>query len=138
MERSSGAAPSRRLGASEDRLLPLHVRVEDVGAGTSIVALTGELDLSTIPRVEAPLAEQLGARSSVIVDLTRLTFIDSTGIGILIRASQVGANGSRMHVVIREGSQVDRVFGIARIGESLPLFSSRQDAVASLKDGTDS
>jgi anti-sigma B factor antagonist len=135
VERSSGAAPSRRLGGGENRLLPLDVRVEDVGASTSIVALTGELDLSTIARIEAQLFEQLRARPRVIVDLTRLTFIDSSGIGTLIRTSQAFANGRRMQVVIGLGSQVDRVFRIAGIGEVLPLFSSREDAVASLEEG---
>ena len=138
MERSSGAAPSRhRAGGDQNGPGPLSVRVEDIGPGTSIVALGGELDLSTVPRMEAPLLEQLQARPGVVVDLSGLSFVDSSGIGILIQASRAFANGSRMHVVIEAGSQVERVFRIAGVGEAVPLFVDREQAVAALADNLD-
>jgi STAS domain len=48
----------------------------------------------------------------VVVELTPLSFIDSSGVGFLIQAYRAFPNGSRMHVVIGRGSQVERVFGI--------------------------
>lgn len=138
VERSSGAAPSRLQGGSDPNgAAPLRVRIEGVGTGTSIVALAGELDLSTVPRMEALLVEQLRERSRVIVDLTELSFIDSSGIGILIQASRAFANGSQMHVVIGRGSQVERVFSIARIDQALPVFFDREQAEAALAGSPD-
>jgi anti-anti-sigma factor len=87
--------------------------------------------------MEALLVEQLRERPGVIVDLTDLSFIDSSGIGILIHASRAFANGSRMHVVISSGSQVERVFSIARIGQALPVFFDREQAVAALAGSLD-
>ena len=138
MERSSGAAPSRLQGGSDQSgPAPLRVRLEGVGTGPSILALAGELDLSTVPRVKGPLVEQLRERPGVIVDLTDLSFIDSSGIGILIQASRAFANGSQMHVVIGRGSQVERVFSIARIGQALPVFFDREQAVVALAGSPD-
>jgi anti-sigma B factor antagonist len=138
VERSSGAAPSRhRAGSGQNGPAPLSVRIEDTGPGNSIVALVGELDLSTVPRMEAPLLEQLRARPGVVVDLSGLSFVDSSGIGILIQASRDFPNGGRMHVVIERGSQVERVFQIAGVGEAVPLFFDREQAVAALADNLD-
>jgi anti-anti-sigma factor len=73
----------------------------------------------------------------VVVDLSGLSFIDSSGIGILIQASRAFSNGSRMHVVIERGSQVERVFSITGVGEAVPLFFDREQAVAALADDLD-
>jgi anti-sigma B factor antagonist len=132
MERSSGAAPSRQSGGSDlQRYTPLTVRILESADGATTVAIAGELDLSTIPRMEGPLLEQLSQRPAVLVDLSKLSFIDSSGIGILIQASRL-ANGTRMNVLIGPGSQVDRVFRITGIAEALPVFSDRDEALAAL------
>jgi anti-sigma B factor antagonist len=113
---------------------PLDVRIERTGDGASIVELTGELDLSTVPRVESSLLEQLHAPPGVVVDLTRLSFIDSSGIGVLIQAF-LASNGNRMHTVIAPDSQVERVFRLAGIDRALPIFFERDEAVAALTLG---
>jgi anti-sigma B factor antagonist len=125
MERSSGAAPSPQPGP----LLAVHI--EDPGRGASIVTLSGELDLSTIPRMESALMEQIGQRRAVLVDLTSLSFIDSSGIGVLIQASRE-ANGTPLSLVIGPGSQVERVFGITGVDKAMPVFSSREQALVAL------
>ena len=123
MERSSGAAPPRQL---------LTFEVEGADGDASIVSLAGELDLSTIPQVEKRLLDQLRSRTSVIVDLTKVTFIDSSGIALLIRADRATKDGVRLHTVISRGSQLDRVFEIAGIGRALPLHLDREAALAAV------
>jgi anti-sigma B factor antagonist len=98
----------------------------------SIVSLAGELDLSTIPRVERRLFDQLRTQSGVIVDLTRLSFIDSSGIGLLIQAFRATEDRGSLHTVIAEGSQVERVFRLVGIDRTLPLFSERSRALEAL------
>lgn len=134
VERSSGAAPPRRPGESGDQGTAnqlLTVRVEAVGADASIVSLAGELDLSTIPRVESLLFEQLRSRSGVVLDLSGLSFIDSSGIGLLIQGFRAEDAG-RLHTVIATGSQVERVFRLAGIDRALPLFIERAQALQAL------
>jgi anti-sigma B factor antagonist len=65
---------------------PLSVRREqDEGGETVRIFLRGELDVSTSPDLLAQLQEShaLGA-SEVIVDLSELDFIDSTGLSVLV------------------------------------------------------
>jgi anti-sigma B factor antagonist len=111
----------------------LSVRIEDIPGTATVVALAGELDLSTISRMEGPLREQVRQRPAVLVDLSGLGFIDSTGIGILIQAFR-GANGTPMNVLVGTGSQVERVLGIAGITDAFPVYSDRRRALAALAE----
>jgi len=133
VERSSGAAPSlnHEGGSGRNRTAPLTVRIESPSKGASVVALAGELDLSTIRKMESPLLEQIEQRSAVLVDLTELGFIDSSGIGVLINAFRE-SNGTPMSVLVGASSQVERVFQIAGIADAMPVFSDRGLALAAL------
>jgi len=55
--------------------------------GHAVVALRGELDLSTAPVLTRCLAPVIGSHpSAVILDLGELEFIDSTGLTLIVRA----------------------------------------------------
>jgi anti-sigma B factor antagonist len=134
VERSSGAAPPLSSGGSgepEDGET-LTVRIEPLGAKACVVSLAGELDLSTIPRVERQLLEQLRSKDGVVVDLTKVSFIDSSGIALLIQAFRATDDGGVLNTVIAAGSQVERVFRLAGIDRALPLFTDRAPALEAL------
>jgi anti-sigma B factor antagonist len=134
VERSSGAAPplsSGRSGGPEHGQL-LTLRIEPAGSNASIVSLVGELDLSTVPRVEEQLFQELRSKAGVVFDLTALSFIDSSGIALLIHAFSADNKGAVLNTVITEGSQVDRVFRLAGIDRALPLFTERAGALEAL------
>jgi anti-anti-sigma factor len=119
VERPSGAAPS------------LGIALRTAG-GVSVIELVGELDLGTIPKLETRLLKVLGSHEAVILDLRRLYFIDSLGIGLLIKAHTAGPDSGALHTVISPGSQVDRVLTIAGIHRALPLYFDRDEAVAAI------
>jgi anti-sigma B factor antagonist len=139
VERSSGAAPPRQPGASggpeatKGELLT--VQIEPMDSDASIVSLAGELDLSTIPRVEKRLFNELRSHRAVMMDLTRLSFIDSSGIGMLIQADRLGAqeNGGSLYTVVAPDSQVGRVFRLAGIDRALTVHLDREAAMAALR-----
>jgi anti-sigma B factor antagonist len=134
VERSSGAAPPLSSGGSgepEDGQA-LTVRIEPAGSSASVVSLAGELDLSTIPRVEKQLLEEVRSHQGVVLDLTNVSFIDSSGIALLIRAFRATDDGGTVNTVIAEGSQVERVFRLAGIDRALPLFTERAPAMDAL------
>ncbi len=59
-----------------------------LGHGEAVVAVTGELDLSTAPALSRSLADVLDQRPQrVTLELGRLEFIDSTGLTLLVRTS---------------------------------------------------
>jgi anti-sigma B factor antagonist len=134
VERPSGAAPPLSSGGSgdpEDGQI-LTVRIESAGTSASVVSLAGELDLSTIPRVQKQLFDQLRSHAAIVVDLTDVTFIDSSGIALLIQAFRTTDDTGILNTVIAEGSQVERVFRLAGIDRALPLFTRRALALEAL------
>ena len=90
--------------------------------GVYTIALTGEMDLSNAAEVERELlrAEDTDA-DTILVDLSGLQFMDSTGIRLLISAdARSRADSGRLRLT-RPPAQVFRVLCIAGIDELLPF-----------------
>jgi anti-anti-sigma factor len=85
--------------------------------------LTGELDIGTGPDLEEAVVRALheGARD-VVVDLARTTFMDSSGLGSLIRAARsVDAARGTMTVLSPPGSEARVVIEMSRTGDVVGL-----------------
>lgn len=78
-----------------------------------VVALTGELDLSTVPQAQAALEELLGVGfPHVTVDLRRLTFIDSAGLRLLVRTAAAARERDATLRLIQGPEPVRRAFAL--------------------------
>jgi anti-anti-sigma factor len=111
---------------------PLGIAIRAAGENACVIELLGELDLGTIPRLEGKLMGALQANDGVVLDLGRLSFIDSSGIGLLIQAHRATGGDRQLHLVVSRDSQVERVFNIAGIDRALPVFLDRDAAIAAL------
>ena len=88
--------------------------------GLAHVVLTGELDLSTTQQVEKELARVEGeGPATVALDLSRVTFLDSSGLRVIVSADQRARRENRRFVVVRGPDTVQRVFSITRLDEQL-------------------
>ena len=87
------------------------------------VALRGELDLATAPRVEETLAQLAPdeALSTIVVDLRELQFLDSTGLRVLIQADAQARRDGQVLTIVRGPARISRLFAIAGIEEHLRL-----------------
>src|SRR6185369_5447303 len=75
----------QREPAPAGELPPLDVDVAPTPYGAR-VAIAGELDMATVPRVEAALeVEPAASAGAVVVDLAGVTFMDSTGLAALVK-----------------------------------------------------
>ncbi len=93
--------------------------------GVAHVVLTGELDLSTIDKVEQELSRVEGEGPAVVaLDLSRLTFLDSSGLRVIVSADQRARRENRRFVVVRGPETVQRVFSITRLDEQLELIDN--------------
>jgi len=84
--------------------LPLDTEVSRPRPGTVLLEVDGEIDTATAPRLQAGLVEALDAAhaegSHVVVDLTGVTFLASSGLAVLIGgARRVTALGGRLRLV---------------------------------------
>lgn len=81
--------------------------------------MRGELDLATADVVRESLREALaGSYQEVVVDLTGLTFIDSTGIGILISA--IAEDKGVLRFIPSQAPAVSRVLRLTGVEDRLP------------------
>ena len=90
--------------------------------GRMHVMLRGELDLSTAGKVDEELERAESAAPAVLViDLSKLTFLDSTGLRCLVTADQRARDAGRRVVLVRGPDPVQRVFVITRLEDRLEM-----------------
>jgi anti-sigma B factor antagonist len=99
----------------------LDVQSEDRD-GLVHVALRGELDLSTVGKVQDELHRiEASSPRVVVLDLSKLTFLDSTGLRCLVTADERARESGRRVVIVRGPEAVQRVFSITRLEERLEM-----------------
>ena len=87
----------------------------DSRAGRTVVVPCGELDLATVPVLAALLAARAGP---VVLDLRELTFVDPTGLRLLLEAeARSGSDGRYLSFVA--GPAVARLFEILDLADPL-------------------
>ena len=86
----------------------------DDGTDVAWVRVTGELDIASAPRLDRVLREaELQARL-VVVDLRCLSFIDSAGIHVIVRASARARDLACRLIVVRGPRAVERLFALSQ------------------------
>jgi anti-sigma B factor antagonist len=101
-------------------------------AGATCVALSGELDLGTVPVADRELCQAQREACDVLLDIRALTFIDARGLNmILAAAARARQDGGRM-VVLHGSSCVSRMFKLT--GAEQTLEATTDPATASAPD----
>jgi anti-anti-sigma factor len=120
-----------RLAAGDRRLvmgdaLTITVRRE---RGVVIAAVTGEIDIATVTRLRERLFELAENGGTLIVDLNRVTFIDSTGLGALIGAARrAAARGGSLHAVCAR-PQTRKLLWLTGVDRRIPLTATVDGAL---------
>jgi anti-sigma B factor antagonist len=118
---------------------PFQASASELEGGIRLLEVNGELDLSTATQLEGPLEEAVDShQAAVLIDLTDCTFIDSTGIALVVRAwqrvdSTAGNGGEGGLVLCCQNEQVRRVLEVTGLEHSLRVFETRDEAVAALR-----
>lgn len=119
--------------------LPIDTAVSRAHPGTVVLEVDGEIDTLTAPRLEADLVSALdsgGAEgTSVIVDLTNVTFLASSGLAVLIYgARRATAAGRRLHVVAATRS-VTRPMSVTGADTLFDTHADLDSALAAVATG---
>ena len=108
---------------------PIASSPESVTRGRMVYELTGSLDIATSPTVRAALvaASERGSHR-LIVDLTRVDFLDSTGLGALIGGQRRAKEfDGEVRVVAKEG-QILRLLRITGLLKVFAVYPTLEDA----------
>jgi anti-anti-sigma factor len=97
-----------------------------------MITVTGELDITNAAQLETYVRRQMLPREAVVLDLAGLTFMDSSGLDVLLRLhAALRHHGSDLHVTAVHGMPA-RILQITGIDEALNLHSSVEQAIVSL------
>jgi anti-sigma B factor antagonist len=114
------------IGATDFRL-----EEEKPRRGTVVLVVFGDLDLHSADELGDRLvgAVECGA-SSLVVDLTGVGFVDSQGLGALLRGTRrLGAGEGRFRVVV-PAPEIRRLFELTSLDRIFPLDETREQALA--------
>jgi anti-sigma B factor antagonist len=106
---------------------------EAVDDTTHVVSVRGEIDAATAPRLGSRLfglADE--GKTGVVVDLSEVTFMDSTGIGVLLNALNHFATRHAQMVLVCPSERVLRPLEITGVARHLTIFDSREKALGGL------
>ena len=89
-----------------------------------VVVVDGEIDIATAPLLEQRLTEvEAGDSPQLIIDLDRVSFMDSTGLQVLVSHTLSETNGRRIRLT-KGSPQVQRLLTVSGMADHLPFASS--------------
>jgi anti-sigma B factor antagonist len=100
-----------------------------LGPGTYVIEPEGEIDLATAPGLTDSLIDAIDAGAKcVIVDLTEVGFVDSTGLGVLLSAQRRLQAGGGTLVTICSDPLVRRIFEVGGVMQAVHMVETRREA----------
>jgi anti-sigma B factor antagonist len=97
---------------------------EDGEVGERVVRLRGELDVATAPEFERVLVRLRPPDQRVVLDLSELRFMDSTGLRILLQARRVASEGGWQLALRNVPPNVLRLLKLSGVEEAIPIESA--------------
>jgi anti-sigma B factor antagonist len=104
--------------------------------GVAVLAVSGEIDLATIPAFEAAIADALTQRpTALIVDLSGVEFLASAGLQALV-ATRENLTGAAQFAVVADGPATSRPIQLTGLDQILSLHPTLADARSAVSGGS--
>jgi anti-sigma B factor antagonist len=107
--------------------MPYPVRSE---GGFAVVELSGDVDLACSPDARATILGCLQDNRPVIVDLSQVTYIDSSGIASLVEGYQTAKKKNLRFVLVGASEAALSVLKLARLDKVFPIFERIEEVTA--------
>ncbi len=133
-QRSGLSLPAEETDASSWTAGTLSVSVPAAHGdhpGVAVLDVRGEIDLGTAPALREALLPVLEREAGpVVVDLSEIEFMDSTGLHVLVDTlRQLEPQNRRFAIVCREGGQLHRLLAVVGLLEALTVHRALESAV---------
>jgi len=100
-------------------------QVKDEG-GYSVVLLTGDVDLSCSPEARKAILASLGRGKHTLVDLSAVSYIDSSGVASLVEGFQTAKKNALRFGLIGVSEAALSVLELARLDKVFPIHADLQ------------
>lgn len=97
--------------------------------GYTVIEMVGDVDLSCSPDARKQILDCLNANASVLVDLSQVTYIDSSGIACLVEGFQTAKKKELNFGLIQVSEAAMNVLHLARLDEVFLIHNSVEDRV---------
>jgi anti-sigma B factor antagonist len=111
--------------------LAVHIAAHDTVAGPyTIIELVGQADVSAQNMPEVFAAEAAKAPRLLVIDLSGLSFIDSSALGVIVRTHRaLQSNGGKL-ALVNPSPAVARILELVDIAHTIPVYATVEEATA--------
>jgi anti-sigma B factor antagonist len=98
------------------------------GSDRYVITVSGEVDLASSPDLDAAIIAAIeSGSSSLAIDLTDVSFMDSSGLGVIVRGLKRCREADKDLDLIITNERVLKVFGITGLDQVIPIHDSIED-----------
>ena len=98
--------------------------------GHAVVLVAGEIDISTSDDLADTVAGALDGHGVVLLDLAEVTFIDSSGLGVLVRSHRHAEAADAWFAVVHPSRQTRRLITVLGLDQLVHVHDSHEQALA--------
>ena len=98
------------------------------GSDRYVITVSGEVDLATSPELDNAIIVAIeSGTSSLAIDLTDVSFMDSSGLGVIVRGLKRCREADKDLDLVITNERVLKVFGITGLDQVIPIHDSIED-----------
>jgi anti-sigma B factor antagonist len=98
------------------------------GSDRYVITVSGEVDLATSPALETAIIAAIESDTSALaIDLTDVSFMDSSGLGVIVRGLKRCREADKDLDLVITNERVLKVFGITGLDQVIPIHASIED-----------
>jgi anti-anti-sigma factor len=107
-----------------------------MGTGNAVVVLEGEFDLSSVATAEERIAAaERDDPAELVIDVSQVTFMDSSGLRVLLAAHQRAEENGRGFALVRGSESVERLLKVTGLAGRLRLLDEPPEGSAGAASG---
>ena len=99
-------------------------------ASAVVIAFEGDVDLESSRQAREVLLECMGRKRALLVDLSQVTYIDSSGVAALVESFQSARKGGTIFALAAVSDATMRVLQLARLDKVFTIFDCVEDGLA--------
>lgn len=100
--------------------------------GAIIVSFSGDVDLQSSPDARKVLLDCVARKMPVLIDLSKVNYIDSSGVASLVESLQVARKGGGILMLVSVSDATLRVLELARLDRVFTIYGDIDEGLASL------
>lgn len=100
--------------------------------GAIVVMLEGDVDLQSSPEARKVLLDTVGKGMPILVDLSQVGYIDSSGVASLVESFQAARKTGQNLVLVSVSDGAKRVLELARLDKVFTICDTLEDGLATI------